>query len=155
MVNFDHQLSVRVSVTTENVIVDFADRRRETIALFGELSDEQARQFASDIWMVGLRAVARAQVQAQETRPEDIGKILLKDMDCRLERHVDEKGTLAQFLAKYSDTLTKTLETELRTAIEGAHDKVVRGLDPLSEDSAAARFLKALRDPLTKQAESN
>lgn len=45
-----------------------ADRRPSSLSLFGELSDQQAHQLATDAWIVGLRALANAYAQAQESR---------------------------------------------------------------------------------------
>jgi hypothetical protein len=76
-----NQLTVNLVVTFEEVAVQVADRRSQTVALFGELSGEQGRQFAAEVWTVGLRAVATAHAHAQEARFEDIGKQFIENLD--------------------------------------------------------------------------
>jgi hypothetical protein len=176
-----NQLTVNLAVTSDEVTVQLTDRRPQTVVLFGELSGEQGPQFAAEVWTVGLRAVANAHARAQEARLEDIGKRLLEGVDRQLTRFigehgqtlgkfldpengqvakslaafVDDKGALSQVLTSYGGDLVKALETKLREVMVDEHDAIGRTLDPLSEESAIARFLKSLRDLLTEHAGSN
>jgi hypothetical protein len=98
----------------------------------------------------------------------------------RLAAFVDDQGVLAHLLGKYlapqnsilaetlarqvgessplfkklsptdSEGLVKVLEAQLSRVMNDGHTELVRALDPLSEDSAVARFLKSLRDDLKR-----
>jgi hypothetical protein len=98
------RLTVDLAATLEEIAVRIADRRPGSLALFGELSDEQGLQLATDAWMVGLRALASAYAQAQEARLQDIGKTLVDDIDRQLTAHVAcQQQTIASVLGKFFD----------------------------------------------------
>jgi hypothetical protein len=98
------RLTVDLAATLEEVAVQIADRRPGSLALFGELSDEQGHQLATDAWTVGLRALANAYAQAQEARLQDIGKTLVDDIDRQLKTHVaGQQQTIAAVLGKFFD----------------------------------------------------
>jgi hypothetical protein len=99
-----NRLTVDVATTPEEIAVRVADRRPSSLALFGELSDPEAHQLATDAWTVGLRALANAYAQAQETRFQDIGKALVEDVDRQLRAHVAaQQQTIADVLGKFFD----------------------------------------------------
>jgi hypothetical protein len=98
------RLTVDLAATLEEIAVRIADRRPESLTLFGELTDEQGHQLATDAWTVGLRALANAYVQAQEARLQDIGKSLVDDIDRQLKAHVaGQQQTIATVLGKFFD----------------------------------------------------
>ena len=98
------QLTVALTTTAEEIAVRIDDRRPGSLALFGELSDEQGHQLATDAWTVGLRALANAYAQAQEARLQDIGKALVDDIDRQLKAHIaGQQQTIATVLGKYFD----------------------------------------------------
>src|SRR5262245_55014403 len=102
--HLQNRLSVDLATTPEEIAVRVADRRPSSLALFGELSAQQARQLAADAWTVGLRALANAYAQAQETRLQDIGKTLVEDVDRQLKTHVAaQQQTIAAVLGKFFD----------------------------------------------------
>jgi hypothetical protein len=151
-----NQLTVNLVVTSEEVAVQVADRRPQTVALFAELSGEQGRQFAAEVWTVGLRAIATAHAHAQEARLEDIGKQFIENFDGQLGKFfdpangqlpkslaafVDDKGDLSQLLTKSGDELVKNIDT-----------KISEALDPRLEKSGATLFLKELKALLTENA---
>jgi hypothetical protein len=98
------RLTIDLAATLEEVAVRITDRRPGSLALFGELSDEQGHQLATDAWTVGLRALANAYAQAQEARLQDIGKALVEDIDRQLKAHVvGQQQTIASVLGKFFD----------------------------------------------------
>ena len=102
--DMQNRITVDLAATPEEVAVRIADRRPSSLSLFGELSDQQAHQLATDAWTVGLRALANAYAQAQETRLQDIGKALVEDVDRQLKSHVeDQQQTIAAVLGKFFD----------------------------------------------------
>jgi hypothetical protein len=104
VMHLDSRLTVDLAATLEEIAVRIADRRPESLALFGELSDEQGHQLATDAWTVGLRALANAYTQAQEARLQDIGKSLVDDIDRQLKAHVaGQQQTIATVLGKFFD----------------------------------------------------
>src|SRR5262249_18020515 len=81
-------------------------RRPGSLTLFGDISEEQGHQLATDAWTVGLRALANAYAQAQETRLQDIGKALVNDIDRQLKAHVaGQQQTIATVLGKFFDPM--------------------------------------------------
>src|SRR6266571_7819327 len=99
-----NRLNVALSATAAEVTVQIADERRESISLFGVLTDEQRHQLATDAWTVGLRALANAYAQAQEARLQDIGKALVDDIDRQLKAHVaGQQQTIATVLGRFFD----------------------------------------------------
>src|SRR6266571_1751256 len=99
-----NRLNVALSATAAEVTVQIADERRESISLFGVLTDEQRHQLASDAWTVGLRALANAYAQAQEARLQDIGEALMDDIDRQLKAHVEgQQQTIAAVLGRFFD----------------------------------------------------
>src|SRR5688572_10222458 len=99
-----NRLAVDLVLTPEEVTVHVADRRPESLTLFGELTEEQRHQLATDAWTVGLRALANAYTHAQEARLQDIGKALVEDIDRQLKAHVaSQQETIANVLGKFFD----------------------------------------------------
>jgi hypothetical protein len=99
-----NRLAVDLTATAEEVVVHVADRRPESLALFGELAEGQQQQLAIDAWTVGLRALANAYTQAQEARFEDVGKALIEDIDRQLKAHVtNQQQTIATVLGRFFD----------------------------------------------------
>jgi hypothetical protein len=100
----DAFLAVSVATEPSRVAVQILDRRPDCLQLFAELSTPQQEQLAQDAWMVGLRALANAYTQAQESRLQDIGKTLLEDVERQLRRHVEDQHQIVkQVLAAYFD----------------------------------------------------
>jgi hypothetical protein len=98
------RLTLDLNATSEEVAVRIADRRPASLTLFGDLSEEQGHQLATDAWTVGLRALANAYAQAQETRLQDIGKALVDEIDQQLKAHVaGQQQTIATVLGKFFD----------------------------------------------------
>lgn len=98
------RLAVDLAATPEEVTVHVADRRPESLTLFGDLAEEQRHHLAADAWTVGLRALANAYTQAQEARFQDIGKALVDDIDRQLKAHVaGQQQTIATVLGKFFD----------------------------------------------------
>jgi hypothetical protein len=66
-----------------------------------------------------------------------------------LARQVGENSPLFKKLSTTdSEGLVKVLESQLRGVMHEGHAELVRALDPLAQDGAVARFLRALRDQL-------
>ena len=102
--NVRNRLTLDLTATSEEVAVHVADRRPESLTLFGELAEEQRHQLAIDAWTVGLRALANAYTQAQEARFQDIGKALVDDIDRQLKAHVaGQQQTIVAVLGKFFD----------------------------------------------------
>jgi hypothetical protein len=98
------RLTLNLTATPEDVAVRIGDRRPESLTLFGGLSEEQGHQLATDAWTVGLRALANAYAQAQETRLQDIGKALVEEIDQQLKAHIaGQQQTIATVLGKFFD----------------------------------------------------
>src|SRR5680860_280862 len=98
------RLIVELVSRREEVAVRITDRRAASLALFGELSEHQAHQLATDAWTVGMRALSNAYAQAQEARLQDIGKSLVEDVDRQLKAHVTaQQETIAEVLGKFFD----------------------------------------------------
>ena len=98
------RLTVDLATTSEEITVRIADQRPGSLALFGELTDDQGQQLATDAWTVGLRAIANAYAQAQEARFQDIGKTLVDDIDRLLKALVAAaQQTIANVLEKFFD----------------------------------------------------
>src|SRR6202035_6069137 len=94
-----NRLAVDLTATAEEVVAHVADRRPESLALFGELAEGQQEQLAIDAWTVGLRALSNAYTQAQEARFQDVGKALVEDIDRQLKAHVtSQQVTIASVL---------------------------------------------------------
>jgi len=97
-------LLINVDASPETIRVDIGDGRSESLSLFEPLGEEQRLQLASDAWSIGLRALANAYSQAQESRLQDIGKSLLEDVDHQLKSHIEvQKATIAQVLTQFFD----------------------------------------------------
>jgi hypothetical protein len=98
------RLTVDVTASLDEVAVRIADCRPGSLTLFGDLSEDQGHQLATDAWAVGLRALANAYAQAQEVRLQDIGKALVDDIDRQLKAHVaGQQQTIAAVLGKFFD----------------------------------------------------
>ena len=98
------RLVVELVSMREEVAVRITDRRASSLALFGELSEHQAHQLATDAWTVGIRALSNAYAQAQEARLQDIGKSVVEDVDRQLKAHVTaQQETIAAVLGKFFD----------------------------------------------------
>jgi hypothetical protein len=66
-----------------------------------------------------------------------------------LARQVGESSPLFRQLSPTESTgLIKVLEAQLGSVMDKNHGELVRALDPMAEDGAAARFLRSLRDEL-------
>ena len=102
--DLQNRITVDVAATPEEIAVRIADRRPNSLSLFSELTDQQANQLAIEAWTVGLRALANAYAQAQESRLQDIGKGLLEDVDRQLKAHVAaQQETIAGVLGRFFD----------------------------------------------------
>jgi hypothetical protein len=98
------QLDVSVLFSSDVVVAELRDRRPDTLALLGGLTESQREQFAFDAWSIGLRALSNAHAQAQEARLQDIGSSLVADIDRQLRAHVEaQQQTVATVLGKFFD----------------------------------------------------
>jgi hypothetical protein len=100
-----NRLVVDVAATAEEVAIHVADRRPESLVLFGELTKgQQQHELAFDAWTVGLRALANAYTQAQEAKFQDVGKALIEDIDRQLKAHVtSQQQTITSVLGRFFD----------------------------------------------------
>lgn len=98
------QLDVSVLSSADLVAADVRDRRADSIALFGDLTEIQRDQLAHDAWSIGLRALHNAHAAAQESRLQDIGGALLADIDGQLRAHVvAQQQTIATVMGRFFD----------------------------------------------------
>lgn len=98
------QLQVSVVCAAEEVAADVRDRRQDSLALFGDLDDQQREQLAVDAWSIGLRALHNAHAAAQESRLKDVGQALVLDIDRQLRGHVEQQqATIAAVLEGFFD----------------------------------------------------
>src|SRR5690349_20813260 len=86
-----HSVLTSVLYSTLEVAADVLDRRPQSLALFGELTDAQREQLAQDAWTIGLRALGNAHTAARESRLTDIGANLLAEIDRQLKTHIDQQ----------------------------------------------------------------
>src|SRR5438094_421609 len=91
-----------------------------SLALFGELSDEQGHQLASDAWTVGLRALANAPMSLASSRRSlpYLGSSSTRRMAKSLSvwprssmTTVCSPRLLEKYLAPQNSILTQTLES--------------------------------------------
>jgi hypothetical protein len=102
--NSNNQLTGVVGVSTDAISAEILDSRPSAISMFGALNEAQQGQLALDAWSIGLRALANAHAQAQESRLQDVGTTLLEDVDRLLKGHVDsQQQIIATVLSKYFD----------------------------------------------------
>ena len=101
----EFQTTIRVSNDDGPVVIaDIIDARSESLALFRELTEAQQQQLGGDAWSIGLRALANAYSQAQESRLEDVGGRLLADFERQLAVHVEaQQKTVAAVLSRFFD----------------------------------------------------
>jgi hypothetical protein len=76
--------SARVTLDESSIEAVLRDSRVDVRPHFEHLTTGQREQFAVDVWMIGLRAMANAHAQAQEARLTDVSRTLLEDLDTRL-----------------------------------------------------------------------
>lgn len=101
---YGSQLDITVLFSSDVVAAEVQDRRSDSLALFGELSESQREELARDAWLIGLRALGNARAQAQEARLEDIGDTLMSDIDRQLRGHVEaQQQTFTAVLARFFD----------------------------------------------------
>jgi hypothetical protein len=97
-------LDVSVIYSSELVSAEIRDRRSQTIALFCPLDENQKVALAHDAWMIGLRALGNAHLQAQESRLQDVGSALIADIDRQLRGHIEaQQQTIASVLRQFFD----------------------------------------------------
>ncbi|RKH05551.1 hypothetical protein D7V97_23760 [Corallococcus sp. CA053C] len=98
------QLKASVVLATEEVAAEVRDRRPDSLALFGELDEEQREQLVLDAWSIGLRALHNAHAAAQESKLKDVGQALVSDIDRQLRGHVEQQqATMSAVLARFFD----------------------------------------------------
>jgi hypothetical protein len=98
------QLDVTVLFSSEVVAAEVRDRRHDTLALFGDLTENQREQVVYDAWSIGLRALSNAHAAAQEARLQDIGDALISDIDRQLRKHVEaQQQTITAVLGRFFD----------------------------------------------------
>jgi hypothetical protein len=133
-------LSSNVVTKADGVVVELRDERPEAVALFAGLDAAAAERLTDEAWLLGLRAVGRAHLEAREARLEDIGTDLLAKVDRRMGEFLGrQQGTMATELGKAASEGQRALRT---------------ALDPVSEDGPVARFLRTLRSELKKADET-
>ncbi len=94
-----NQLVATVSATTEVIATEIRDTRPDTLCLFNGLAGSQHDQLALEAWRIGLRALANAHAQAEESRLADVGKTLLGNFERQLQAHVEsQQQTLTTIL---------------------------------------------------------
>ena len=121
-------LEVSVLASSDFVHAEICDRRLETVNLFGGLSESQRQQLVHDSWSIGLRALANAHAQAQESKLQDIGAALSDDIDKQLRAHVESQQ--------------KTIETVLQRFFDPKDGQVSQRLAAFVDDKGVlARFL--------------
>jgi hypothetical protein len=97
-------LDVSIISSSELVTAEIRDRRSQTIALFSQLDESRRASLAHDAWMIGLRALANAHIQAQESRLQDIGTALIADIDRQLRGHIEaQQQTITSVLGQFFD----------------------------------------------------
>lgn len=98
------QLVATVSATPEVIATEIRDTRPDTLSLFNGLAHTQHDQFALEAWRIGLRALANAHAQAEESRLADVGKTLLGNFERQLQAHVErQQQTLTTILGRFFD----------------------------------------------------
>ncbi|MFP2905227.1 hypothetical protein ACLESD_09255 [Pyxidicoccus sp. 3LFB2] len=97
-------IEAAVIIHPSSVVANLTDHRPDTLHVFGELSEAQRQQLASDAWHVGLRALMNAHAQAQEARLQDVGTTLVNDLQREMEsRLANHHQLLERVLREYFD----------------------------------------------------
>ncbi len=123
-------ISVTVSKLDAAIRACVEDHRVDTVELFAELEDSEAKELALDAWSIGLRALGNAYSRARESRLEDVGKTLLDDMKAELQRQLA--------------TQEKTVTDGLKRFFDPTDGQVSQRLDAfVADEGVLARFLEA------------
>src|SRR5262244_166991 len=123
------QIDVSVLLSSEMVAAEVQDRRPDTIALFGELTEGQCQQLVHDAWSIGLRALGNAHAAAQEARLQDIGRALVADIDRQLRAHIEtQQRTITSVLGGFFDPKDGQVSQRLAAFVDD-HGVLARLLD--------------------------
>jgi hypothetical protein len=149
-------ISVSVETAPEAVVVEVTDTRNDTIALLTSLNQSQREALSVDAWRIGLRALASAHSQAQESRLEDVGQSLVRGFEQQLKLHVEsQQQTLSSLLAKYFDPSDGQVSVRLADFVsnEGALAKFLSGFLAPQNSVLAEALAKQLGEssPLLKK----
>lgn len=110
---------VDLTVEAERVLVNLIDARSDAVTLFDATAEDRRTQLAEDAWIIGLRALKNAYVQAQEARLQDVGKSLLADMDRELKAHVEaQHRAIREALAEFFDPKDGKLSERLKSFLD-------------------------------------
>lgn len=112
-------MSATIECSTERLHVSIDDGRGEVIARVTDMPLAEQRWFAEEAWQIGARALLGARAYAEEAKLADVGRVLLDDVQSRLDEHLraqDER--LHAVLGRFFDPNDGQVTERLRAFVD-------------------------------------
>lgn len=114
-----NRLSATIECSTERLHVCIDDGRDEVIARVTDLPVTEQQWFAEEAWQIGARVLLSARAYAEEAKLADVGRVLLSDVQGRLDEHLraqDER--LHAVLGRFFDPNDGQVTERLRAFVD-------------------------------------
>lgn len=114
-----NRVSATIDWSIERLQFSITDGRDEVVSRVGDMSAPERQWFVEEAWQIGAKVLLSAGAYAEEAKLADVGRVLLDDVQRRLDEHLETQDRrLHSVLGRFFDPNDGQVTERLRAFVD-------------------------------------